>query len=100
MPTLAAAGLPFIQYDNSGAVVAVQSLARELDIGMYFKDIEQLTGQLHNKAIMAKLRNNMWLQRENFTFDYHADRLIEFYRRVIESRGHYLSSLSIKRSLR
>jgi hypothetical protein len=47
-----------------------------------------LTGQLLNKAIMAKLRNNMWLQREKFTFDYHADRLIEFYRRVIENRGH------------
>jgi hypothetical protein len=86
MPTLAAAGLPFIQYDNSGAVVAVQSLARELDIGMYFKDIEQLTGQLLNKAIMTKLRNNMWLQREKFTFDYHADRLIEFFRQVIRMR--------------
>ena len=33
---------------------------------------------------MATLRENVWRQRERFTFDGHADRLVEFFRHVIE----------------
>jgi hypothetical protein len=35
---------------------------------------------------MAKLRANVWAQREQFTFDYHAERLVRFFRKVIASR--------------
>lgn len=40
MATLAAAGLPMLQGDNQGSIVATQSLARELDLGVFFSDME------------------------------------------------------------
>ncbi|MDP9365866.1 MAG: glycosyltransferase family 2 protein, partial [Chloroflexota bacterium] len=40
LATLAAAGLPPIQRDNAGAVVATQSLARDLDIGVCYRDVD------------------------------------------------------------
>lgn len=84
--TLLAAGLPLLQYDNSGAIVATQSLARELDCGLFFTNMHQLREQLDNTARMAQLRSNAWSSREKFTFDYHADRLITFFREVIGSQ--------------
>ncbi len=82
--TLVAAGLPLLQYDNQGALVATQSLARQLDIGLFFTDMAQLGEQMRDEVRMAQLRENVWHQREKFTFDYHADRLIDFFRHVIK----------------
>jgi len=81
--TLAAAGLPLLQLDNGGAVVATQALARRLDIGVAFPDIDRLGEQLRDRARMARLRDNAWRHRDTFTFDAHADRLIAFFRRII-----------------
>lgn len=86
--TLVAAGLPLLQYDNQGALVATQSLARQLDIGLFFTDMAQLGKQVRDEARMAQMRDNVWCQREKFTFDYHADRLIDFFRHVIENRTY------------
>ncbi len=86
IPTLMSAGVPLIQYDNGKAVVAQQSLARELSIGLFFSDIAELAEQLHDEGRMALLRDSVWQQREKVTFDYHVDRLTDFFRRVIESR--------------
>ncbi len=35
---------------------------------------------------MASLRERVWEQRLDFTFDAHADELVAFFRRVISSR--------------
>ena len=86
IPTLVAAGLPLLQRDNSDAVVAMQTLARQLDIGLFVSDAAQLSEHLHDDVRMNRLRENVWRQREQFTFDYHADRLIAFFRHVIGSR--------------
>ena len=89
IPTLAAAGVPFIQLDNSGAVVAMQSLIRERDIGLFLRDPDQLAQELRDEVRMAELRANLWRQRMEFTFDYHAERLVEFFRSVIgTARSH------------
>jgi glycosyltransferase involved in cell wall biosynthesis len=87
MATLVAAGLPVLQYDNTHAVVATQTLAKNLDIGVFFTTMEQLRTQLADTKRMAQLRENVWAQRQYFTFDYHADRLIAFFRQVIERKG-------------
>ncbi len=84
---LAAAGLPLLQYDNSGAIVATQTLARERGLGVFFRDMADLRAQLTDGKRMAQLRETMWRQRETFTFDYHADRLVAFFREVIGRRG-------------
>jgi glycosyltransferase involved in cell wall biosynthesis len=81
--TLAVAGLPLIQRDNSGAVVATQNLARRHDIGVFFSDMAQLREQLRDEARMSRVRANVWAAREQFTFDAHADRLVSFFREVI-----------------
>ncbi len=88
IPTLLAAGVPLIQRDNQQAVVAMQSLARRLDIGIFFSTAEQLAEQLRNTGRMSQLGDNAWRSRDQFTFDYHADRLVEFFRSVI--RDHRL----------
>jgi glycosyltransferase involved in cell wall biosynthesis len=85
--TLAMAGLPLLQYDNQGAIVAAQTLARQLDIGVFFTEMAHLREQLRDQQRMAQLRENIWRQRDSFTFDAHADRLIAFFRDVIEQRG-------------
>lgn len=81
--TLAVAGLPMIQRDNGGAVVASQSLARHHEIGLFFSEMAQLREQLRDEAQMARLRANVWRLREQFSFDAHADRLVAFFREVI-----------------
>jgi glycosyltransferase involved in cell wall biosynthesis len=83
MATLAAAGLPMLQYDNPHALVATQTLTQRLNIGVFFTTMEQLRAQLANTEHMAQLRKNVWAVREQFTFDSHADRLITFFRTVI-----------------
>jgi glycosyltransferase involved in cell wall biosynthesis len=83
--TLAAGGLPFIQYDNSGSIVATQALADEFDIGVHYRSLPDLAKQLTDKKKMKRIRENIWRERERFSFDYYADDLIAFFRRVIRS---------------
>ncbi|MEN9938784.1 MAG: hypothetical protein RLZZ387_5363 [Chloroflexota bacterium] len=85
--TYAAAGLPMIQYDNSGSIVSMQSIARRYDVGVFFKTAEELRAQLGDEQRMAQLRANMWAARPEFTFDHHADTLIGFLRRVLAEQG-------------
>jgi glycosyltransferase involved in cell wall biosynthesis len=81
--TLASAGLPLIQYDNGDAVVAADRLARELDIGIFCRDLGALRPQLADAHRMDALRANVWRQRDRFTFDHHVDRLVAFFLTVI-----------------
>ena len=83
MTTLIAAGVPLLQRDNSGAIVASQTIVRERDLGLLCLDMAQLRAQLDDKARMAQLHDTVWRRRDEFTFDYHADRLIDFFRQVI-----------------
>ena len=73
---LVAAGLPLLQRDNTGAVVATQSLARELGT------------QLRNKSLVQEIRRNVLATRHLFTFDHHCDRLVHFFRAVIAGKRH------------
>jgi hypothetical protein len=86
--TLASAGLPLIQLRNAGSRVAMQTLAADLDIGLFFSDSEDLAAQLHDAAALDRLRSNFWTARRRFTFDTHADTLIEFFRDVIAGRDN------------
>jgi hypothetical protein len=81
--TLAAAGLPLIQRDNFDAVVAAQSLARRLGIGLFYDTIDDLAAQLRDGPHMRGLRERMWAQRAQFCFDTHVPALVAFFRQVI-----------------
>jgi hypothetical protein len=77
-----------LQRDNTGALVATQSLVRELDLGLFFSDMEQLGAQLRDRDRLARIRENVWRCREQFTFDHHTDRLVGFFRDVISNSRH------------
>jgi glycosyltransferase involved in cell wall biosynthesis len=87
MTTLIAAGVPLLQRDNSGARVATQSLVRERSLGIFFRDISDLAAQLRDRDSVAAIRERVWAQRFDFTFDHHADGLIEFFRTVCAKRS-------------
>ncbi|MCU0498870.1 MAG: glycosyltransferase [Anaerolineae bacterium] len=82
--TLAMAGLPMLQRDNSGHLVATQSLVRELGIGLFFRDEADLGAQLRDPSLIDPIRERVWATRTQFAFDTHADRLIGFFRQVIQ----------------
>lgn len=86
LATLAVSGLPVLQYDNEGAAVATQTVARQHDIGVFFSSIPELGQRLSDATRMAQLRENTWRQRSYFMFDRHADRLIAFFREVLRQR--------------
>jgi glycosyltransferase involved in cell wall biosynthesis len=86
LATLVAAGLPLLQRDNTGSSVATQSLVRALDLGLFFSSMSELRAQLDDHSHMVQLRKNIWGQRDLFTFDAHADELVQFFRTVIETK--------------
>lgn len=81
--TLAAAGLPMIQKDNSGHIVSMQEKAKEYDIGIFYKSTEKLGEILYDHKIMHAFRQNMIACRHKFTFDYYVNDLINFFRNTI-----------------
>jgi hypothetical protein len=52
LSTLAAAGLPLIQRDNTGAIVATQALARSLGNGLFYRSIPELADRLRDRAAL------------------------------------------------
>lgn len=81
--TLAAAGTPMIQADNTGSIVAMQALTDGAGIGLTFTSIDDLANQLGGRERLRAVRARVWDRRSAFTFDAHADRLLEFFRTVI-----------------
>ena len=84
--TLAAAGLPMIQRDNSGHIVSMQNLAKRHGIGIFYKDMDELGQKLSDRKLMRSLQDNMLRCREQFTFDYHVDDLIAFFHKIIAKK--------------
>jgi glycosyltransferase involved in cell wall biosynthesis len=86
MATLACAGLPMLQRANCGHLVATQALASEHGLGLAITALDELGPRLRDEAAMQRLREQVWRARPLFSFDHHADRLIDFFRRIIAAR--------------
>jgi len=84
LATYAVSGLPMILPDNDGHRVAMQSLVRELDVGVLWREPGDLITELSRTDAMAERRDRMWEARRSFTFDAHADDLVELFRCVID----------------
>ncbi|MFL5679996.1 MAG: hypothetical protein ACJ77B_05285, partial [Chloroflexota bacterium] len=86
MATLAAGGLPMIQRDNRGSIVAAQALAERLGVGIGFRTPDELgaalRAEVRDRAVSTRVRD----ARDAFTFDAHADRLVGFLRGVVDRR--------------
>jgi hypothetical protein len=80
---LAMGGVPMIQRDNAGSIVATQALVRRLELGVFYRSIDELGALLYDHAAMASLRERVWSQRFEFCFDTHVPRLVDFFRTAI-----------------
>jgi hypothetical protein len=83
--TYACAGLPMIQKNNKGHIVATQSLGQKLNLSIFFDSIDELAQKLSDKTTI-QIRESVWNQREQFSFDYHVPALIQFFRTVINKK--------------
>lgn len=86
MSTLAAAGLPMIQRNNSEHLVATQQLTQYLDVGIFYDDFDDLKKKLSNKERIRELQENSWRHRMHFSFDHHLPDLIGFFKVAIERK--------------
>ena len=86
MNTLAAAGLPMIQKRNADHIVAMKSRVEKDDMGIFFDTFEELAALLKDKTHMQQVRDNVIKNRHSFSFDYHVDSLIDFFREVIKAK--------------
>ena len=87
MNTLAAAGLPMIQKDNTGHIVAMQSHIQKNEMGIFFKSYPDLAEQLNNRQYLNLLRDNVLQKRMEFSFDKHVADLTEFFHQVIRNKN-------------
>lgn len=85
MTTLAAAGLPMIQKNNSMHIVATQAITKKMEIGLFYSTISELSEKLRDKKAMKVLRDNCWKKRDYFSFDYHVNDLVNFFNQIIEN---------------
>ncbi|WP_207425908.1 glycosyltransferase family 2 protein [Pedobacter sp. SYSU D00535] len=91
MATLAVAGLPMLQRDNTGHIVATQTLVKDHQLGLFFNSIEELGEQLRDKQKLEQIRKNVWDKRLAFSFDYHVNSLTSFFRKIIDRKQALLS---------
>ncbi len=86
MATLAAAGLPMLQRDNTGHTVATQTIVQNLGLGLFFNDAAELAAQLRDPEKMKQLRQRVWEKRLLFCFDEHVEELIAFFKKAIANK--------------
>lgn len=85
---LAAAGLPVIQKDNNGHIVATQSIAKKFNFGIFYNDYNELSKKLKDKKTIKDLTKNIITKRNYFNFDNHVPSLINFFRLTIVSKNN------------
>ncbi|GAB6121411.1 glycosyltransferase family 2 protein [Dysgonomonas termitidis] len=84
--TYAAAGLPIILKDNSEHRVAVQDRLSQLNTGIFFGNMKDLVCQLKDEKVITIKTANAIKHRNLFSFDYHVNELIDFFRNVIKHK--------------
>ncbi len=80
IPTYASAGLPMLQQTSPGSVVAAERLLG--GSAVLYDDVDDLVERLHDRAALERSARTCWDERTRFTFDAHADRLVEVLERA------------------
>lgn len=86
MNTFAIAGLPMIQRNNSGHIVATQRIADTFDCNISFSTLEELVETLRNTKRMAELTHHIMKERELFVFDTYVPALMDFFKVIIKMK--------------
>ena len=82
MGVFAAAGIPMIQRNNPQQIVTSQELIKEMNIGILFNNIDELSKKLKDRDNMNILKQNIMKNRCSFAFDSHIDKLIDFFNKI------------------
>lgn len=86
MNTFAIAGLPMIQRNNSGHIVATQRIADTFDCNISFSTLEELVETLRSTKRMAELTHHIMKERELFVFDTYVPALMDFFKVIIKMK--------------
>lgn len=81
--TYQAAGVPVILKDNKPNIVSTQIMVEELNIGIIYKDINDLVLKLKDKGKLKCLKNNVMNSCHLFYFDNYVPSLTSFFFRII-----------------
>jgi hypothetical protein len=79
LATLAVSGVPLLQRDNQGHIVATDRLVREGGYGLFGRDMADVAAALRDRGRVEAARRRLWRDRAAFTFDHHVDRLIALF---------------------
>jgi glycosyltransferase involved in cell wall biosynthesis len=82
LPVLLAAGLPLLQQANPGSLVSVERVLREDGTGLFYTSADDVAAVLADELATRRAAAAAREARERFTFDFHADRLVELFRSV------------------
>jgi hypothetical protein len=82
LPTVTAAGLPWIMPDHHDSVVAANALGRRHGLGIFYDSLGELREMLADRPFVRERAANAVAARHELTFDGHVDALIDLLRRV------------------
>jgi hypothetical protein len=80
LPVLMAAGVPPLQQANPGSRVATERILRDCGAGICYDGLDDLVDRLRAEVASGASAATTWAARGQFTYDAHADRLVDVYR--------------------
>ncbi len=83
LPALLAAGVPPLLPGNPGHTVAVERIVTGTGAGLVYDGVDDVAELLRREVAERTASRAAWAARQNFTFDAHSDRLVEFLRRAV-----------------
>ena len=82
LPVYLAAGLPLLQQANPGSLVSVERVLRRDGTGLSYGSADEVADVLAGELASRRGSAAALAVREQHTFDAHADRVVELFRRV------------------
>lgn len=82
--TLAAAGIPMIQKQNSNHITAMRNYVDKYGMGIFYTTTMDLIIQLQDKKLVNSVEKNVKKHRLKFTFDHHIPSIIDFFKNIIK----------------
>ncbi|MGX5689286.1 glycosyltransferase [Arcticibacter tournemirensis] len=92
--TYMASGLPVILKDNSSHITASHERVRDLDVGLFFKNIIHLVSLLRDRKRLQNIEERVKNSNHLFHFDNYVPELIGFFRKVIKDNDGKTTSNS------
>jgi len=86
MSTYGMAGIPMLIRDNTGNRVATQEFLEKQGMALKYASISKLSDCFVDKKKVNSIRENVWNNRNIFSFDYYIQDLINFFRQIIDHK--------------